>query len=86
MREKRKLSRVTPVYPSFFSLPSPQKTNSTVVPLSASSGSLVLRGSGVCVEERGVRKGENKMGHTHGENHWYEIFTEGRYEGEGHIY
>ena len=48
-----------------FSLPPPLLTNSTVVPLSASSRSFVFRGGCVCVGGQGgggVREGENIRG------------------------
>ena len=45
-----------------FSLPPPKKTKSTVVPLSASSRSLVLSGGCVCEGDRGVRERKNIRG------------------------
>jgi hypothetical protein len=45
-----------------FPLSPPFLTNSTVVPLSASSRNLVLSGVCVCRADRGVREGENIRG------------------------
>jgi hypothetical protein len=65
-RDKEMAHSVESTAVDVYSLPPPFLTNSTVVPLSASSRSLVLSGGCVCVGGSGGQRGGKHKGTRHG--------------------